>query len=155
MTAIYDQALTAVRDAIAGITMTRIQASEIVVRKLPSDQTFWHRGITVSPDTSRIDDAEPALGTNERDMIGYPCVVTMVDGTGHGWADNISNIADWQQTIRRTFHNKRLSGLSETGSSRVTCKVTSGKLADKKQYPENLDVSQLVVWVWMLEKRSN
>ena len=155
MTAIYDQALTAVRDTIAGLTLTRIATNEMVVRKLPANPSMWNRGITVSPESSRIDDAEPSESTNERDMMGYPCIVTMVDGTGQGWADNISNITQWQQNIRRAFHNKRISGLSETGSNHVICKVTHNKLADPKAYPENLDVSQLIVWVWVLEIRSN
>ena len=155
MTALYEQALNAVRYAISILDLPRIAPDEVVVRKLPADNAMWNRGITISPDSSRIDDSEPAESTNERDMLGYPCVITIVDGTGRGWSEGITNVTEWQQKIRRTFHNKRLSAMHETGSNHVICKVPHDHLVDKKAYPANLDVSQMIVWVWMLEKRTN
>ena len=152
--AVYRQALDAVVTTIQALSLTDIPSDEIVVRKRPWDDRDTHVGITVWPNTERIDDWTPAEGTNNRDMVGYPCVVTMITGTSRGWDENLTKITTWRQTIRRAFHNQRLDGVSETGTNRVICKVEHEAPTIPKEYVKNRDASQLVVWCWFLEKRT-
>jgi hypothetical protein len=153
--AVYKTTLDAVVTAIQNLSLTGIENAEIVLRKNPWDGDMLHKGITVSWDTERIDDFDTSEGTNERDMLGYPCFITIVSGTGRGWADEIGTITTWRQSIRRAFNNKRLAGTdSITGASRVCCKVKPGGPAIPKQYLKNLNVSQLTVWAWFLEART-
>ena len=151
---LYKQSLDAVVSTLQGLSLSRIENSEIVARKLPWDNTMLHRGITVSWDDEQADGPGPAESTNNRDMVGYPCHITIVEGTGRVWADEIGTISTRRQAIRRAFHNERLSMTGETGSNHVLCKVTHGGPSIPKEYIKNVDVSQMTVWVWWLEKRT-
>lgn len=151
MTAIYDQCLDAVVLAIQNLDLTGINDNEIVKRKAPWDGDRIHRGITVS-----WADPDESDGTTERDDIGYPCVVTFIAGTGRSLTDRIPRIVGWHEEVRRTFHNKRISGVSSTGSNHIICKAMTRAIEVPKQFEkESIDVSQLVVICWFRESRTN
>lgn len=148
--AIYKQVLDNVVTVIQGLSLTNVASSEIVVRKIAWDDQQIHKGITIS-----WDDELEGNGTNERDDWGYPCIVSMVHGTGRGWKEHMGVVATWRETIRRTFHNKRpLSSVSQTGSCNIICTVRHLKPTVPTKYIENYDVSQLVITAWYREKRT-
>lgn len=153
--AIYKQVLDAVVTAIKGLDLTGIEDAEIVLRKVPWDGDMLHKGITVSWDEDKVDWVGNPEGTNERDMVGYPCHVTIVGGTGRGWADEIGTVSKWREDIRRTFHCKRLAGMESVSThQRVICKVGMGGPSIPAEYLKNSNVSQMTIWVWSLETRA-
>ena len=152
---VYQQVMEAIRDDIRALSLDRIEDAEIQVRKVFSNVVFEHRGITITPEVEQNDDVNPIEGTNERDLIGYPCLLTLVDGTGQGWSDNISNITTWRQSIRRAFSNQRLTGISDTGIHPVCCRVQHRQPVVPQQFQENRDIGQMVIWAWYLEPRGS
>jgi len=147
---VFKQALDQVRQIIEDLQLDGIGAGEIKVRKFPWDDTHPPlKGITIS-----WDDEVEGKGTNCRDDIGYPIVVTFVQGTGKGWSDDMSRITFWRETVRRRFLNARLEDVSATGVHPLTCKVRHGKPELPDKYKSNFDVSQIVIVAWFREPRS-
>jgi hypothetical protein len=151
--AIYKQTLDEVVTVIKALDLPGIEDAEVVLRKLPWDGDMLHKGITVSWDEDQVDGVGSMEGTNERDLVGYPCHITLVSGTGRGWGDEMITISDWRQDIRRTFHCKRLS-MTDASALKVVCQVSLGGPSIPKEYKKNLNVSQLTVWAWFLETRT-
>lgn len=147
---VYKQALDQVVTIIKAMDLTGIADDEVKMRKVPWDDTHPPiKGITIS-----WDDEVEGSGTNCRDDIGYPIFVTMVEGTGKGWSDDVNRIAQWRETIRHTFLNARLTNVSATDVSPLTCKVRHGKPELPDKYKKNYDVSQLIIVAWFREPRA-
>jgi hypothetical protein len=121
---------------------------------VPADERLIRRGITITPTQEEIDDSSPAEGTNERDMVSYKFLITMVVGNPHGWEENLETIADWRQRIRRAFHCKRaLTDVTGTTVNQVICKVTHGNFTLSPEYMKNNHASQMMLHCWFLEPR--
>lgn len=149
--AVYKQAMDQVVTILQGLDLEGIADNEIKVRKFPWDDTTPpHKGITVS-----WEEEMEGSGTNCRDDIGYPMTVTLCQGTGKGWSDDMDRITTWRQAIRQRFLNARLDGVSVTGVSPLPCKVKHGKPELPEKYKKNYDVSQLVIIAWFRESRAS
>lgn len=144
---VYSQALDAVVTQIR--TLDLVEDIEVQVRRFHRDETFRIKGITVSWGRER-----EAEGTNERDDIGYPCIVTMVSGRAGGWVEDVTNTTDWRQKIRRLFINKKITGVSDTGTNDIICTVQHLAPDLPRDFEEGYDVSQLIVWCWFRESRA-
>ncbi len=151
--AVYKQALDTVRTTIAGLALAELDTTAMEVRKFPWDERHIHRGITISWDEPR-ESSRYSSATNQRDLIGYPCIVTIVKGTSQGSIIDLNNIATWRQQIYRAFNRKRLTGFVGTGLNHITCNVEYGKPSLPDKYRDNYDVTQLIVWCWFLEPRT-
>lgn len=148
--AVFKQAMDQVVTILQGLNLVGIADNEIKVRKFPWDDGHPpHKGITVS-----WDDEVEGKGSTCRDDIGYPIIITMCQGTGKGWSDDIGRIATWRETIRQRFINARLTGVSATGVNPLPCKVKHLKPELPDKYKANYDVSQLVVVAWFREPRT-
>lgn len=143
------QTAAAIVTAIQALDLEGIQDDEIVARKVAREDTHIDYGITVS-----WEDEREARGTNERDDIGYPFVVTMCQGTSRGATDEMAKLSKWRENIRRTFHNKRLTGISSTGTNVIPCTVQHRDVTVPKEYLASKDVSQLVITAWFRESRT-
>lgn len=147
---VYKQTIDEVVTTIQGLSLTGIESAEVVARKFPWDDTHPPiKGITVS-----WGDEKEAEGTTCRDDIGYPCYVTMVQGTGKGWSDDMDRITQWRESIRRAFHRHRLTTVSATDVNHIICKVLHGDIELPDKYKSNYDVGQLIVMCWFREPRS-
>lgn len=148
---VYKQALDNVVDVIKGLNLDGVADNEVVLRKFPWDDTHPPlKGVTVSWDKER-----EAPGTTCRDDIGYPCFVTMVQGSDKGWTNHIDRITQWRESVRRAFHNQRLLNVSSTGTNHLICKVLHSAIELPDKYRNNFDVSQLLVMCWFRESRSD
>jgi hypothetical protein len=81
----------------------------------------------VGPEQDRAD-----FSTNERDGIAYSCAVLLLGtGTTRGEkATGPATLTGFRRAVRTTFHNKRLTGVSEV----AVCEVAdAGPLVDEKQ----------------------
>lgn len=146
---LYRQALDQVVTVIQGLALSSLENAEIRVGKFTWDNEYTNRGITVEPG-----DEIEGRGTNLRDDIGYPCVVTMVTGTSREWAQNVTLVTGWRQAIRRAFHEKRITIATLDQSNRIICKVLHAPFKVPDQYREHWDAGRLIVWVWFREQRT-
>jgi hypothetical protein len=73
----------------------------------------------------------PDFGTNRQDGIGYPNAVMLL-GTGKSHGEKRlgpTDLTAFRRLVKVTFHNKRLSGVSQV----ALCEVSdSGPLLDEK-----------------------
>ncbi len=146
----YEQTLELVRDGIVNLDLPGLSKSQIKIRKYPWDKNKIHTGITISWD-KEVED----VGTNERDDIGYPCVITMVSGTTGSWNHNVDEITIWRREIFRKFHNRRLLGVVYTGTNNLVCKARHGTVSVPSRWQDKYDVGQVIVTAWFRETRAN
>jgi hypothetical protein len=94
-------------------------------------------------------------GTNERDDTGYRFAVFISAGT---WTSDVYEywpLAIYEQEIRRRFNQRRIGiDLGSTACELATV-AQSGALPDGEEYDEDLDVSILLVTVFVRESRRN
>lgn len=101
-------------DDLENLDVTRIQSMPCVV------------AACVGPEQDR-----PEMSTNLQDGIGYPVVVALfAAGVANGEkSPGVPDVTTFRRVLRTTFHQKRLSGVSQVG----WCEVSdSGPLFDKK-----------------------
>lgn len=139
------QCYSAIVTTIQGLSLNGIQSSEVKLRKVMRDRSHIQRGITVVPQA-----AIEAPGVNERDDFGHGVLVVFVQGTANGYSDDIDRITTWRQSVRRAFHNKRLSGVTES----IGCSVRHGEPFLPKELQGQNDVSALMIRCWTREQRS-
>lgn len=151
--AVYKQAMDAVVTDIKGLSLTHINKVSVEARKFPWDQTYIHQGVSVSWGQVQYGYGDNP-STNERDMLRYPCIVTIVQGTGRGDIDDLNLVATWREEIFRTFNRKRLKISGSTDVNSIICWVEDRHVTLPQQYKKNYDALQMVVWAMFLEPRT-
>lgn len=152
---IGQQAVANVVSVIQALNLRHLSPNEVAIGQVASDERLIRRGVTITPVQEEIDDSSPAEGTNERDMVCYKFLLTLVVGNPHGWTENLDTIAEWRQRIRREFHCKRaLTSVSGTTVNHVICKVTHGQITLTPEYMRNNNASQMMLHCWFLEPRT-
>lgn len=144
----FMKAMEGVRDEIIALALTGLLDSRVAVRRLPHDGEHYFPGITVHP--------LPEIyhtGTNERESVGYGIGVTIVVNNENDSDYLLDRLLLWRQQIRQYFvENPTLTNFS-TGLCRI--KVEHGHVIDwNTLYDRNLDVSSLVIRVYILETRT-
>jgi hypothetical protein len=150
----YLQSLNMVKREIRSLNLTGVRTTEVEIRKFPWDDRIIHKGVTISWDQPKLSDMHYDA-TNARDMILYPCIVTVVKGTSKGWDADMESVAKNAQTIFRWFSRQRkelLPGASEV--NHVTCTSHYGKTTLPDKWKKNYDALQVIVWVANLEPRT-
>jgi len=123
--------LSAVDTVNTALTLT--DCEEVAVRAEPKDGDAFYPGITISQKTE-----SEHRGTNERDDIGYPVLITfVVNNDVDPTEDDL--FATWRQTIRKAFIHKKLSGVTSV----CTCLVEHGPVF--QDVPDHLDVGTMVL----------
>lgn len=174
MASVADSALTVIRDVIRGMGLrynlstdassgVALENVEIVERAVPFDKNLPpHKGITITAvqEHESVDVREGVRlpgGTNNRDDIGHPFLITIAHGTGKGSTEGTAFINHARERIRRTFNHQRLTphGFSVSGVDDCGCTVQTRDtdLRDMEKWQANWNVSQLVVTFWAREPR--
>lgn len=135
---LFRQCLDAVQTVIQDLDLSGISDSDIRVQKLPWQRTQVEPGIFITPITEKLD---PRAGTNARDDIGYGVQVVIVQKSNQSQTDNLTTELTWRQRIRRSFHNKRLSGVTEVN----ICYVEPGAVVLPSLFEEMYDVQSLII----------
>jgi hypothetical protein len=110
--------LTAVRADIQALNLPGLSAANVVVQKVPGDQAqdlpaIRFPCILIAPHATETTD--PLAGTNLRDDVVYPIRITILAADGGDQQFGFQQFLGWRETIRRSFHNQRLtSGLCFT-----------------------------------------
>ena len=152
-TSIFMKSMEAVQTAIQGLGLTGLSSSNVLIHKVPRDldkdmpATSPLPAIIISPRDA--EGADPRAGTNLKDDVVYPIQIVILDQDGQNQTTNFDRYLQWRETIRRTFHNKRLSGVSE-----VTGVVVQPKtIVDPERWIKGQFVSALVLAVTSREAR--
>jgi hypothetical protein len=107
--ALHYRCLLAVQARIRGLSLTGIASANVRVLKLPRylrDKDSLP-GVAVCPVGK-----DPNLGgTNERDDIGYPVLVTTVSAGDQDLETNLPRNLLWRQKIQRALRNQHLAGV--------------------------------------------
>jgi hypothetical protein len=149
---VQKQCEDAVVAVIQTLSLTGLQASEIVARRRPwhvtgSGSVIIHRGITIHP----VEETE-APGTNEREDIGYGVGVTMIVPTNMGLTDGRDTVYAWREAIRRKLYHDVLP-ITLTNGLYLQTKVSHNQLVAPKE-ADAYEISSLLVRCWMREKRT-
>lgn len=148
-TLFQDYLLTTLRAA----DLTQLEDEEIVSRRswLPAPDGPIPYGIVIHPAGNEPE----AIGTNERDEIGYPFYLTMASHADSDMESERDTINSWRQKSRRIFNNVRPTGITETGTSILNSRVRMGTINEKlPKDAYRYDLSRMVVVCWARETRT-
>ena len=91
---IWGECLDAVQTVIQGLSMSGLESSDIVVRKLPWNREAITEGVFIHPVTERY-----GRGTNARDDVEYGVMVTMIKSSNQNLTGNMDAFLLWRQQI--------------------------------------------------------
>lgn len=105
---VFDQCLTAVRNAIVALSLEGIEDADVRKQKLPWDRSKAYPGIFVCPTTERI-----APATNRRNDVGYAVAIAMVRASNQNLTAGMDLFLYWRERIRQALEDQPLSGVDE------------------------------------------
>ena len=142
------QALEAVQTVIAGLSLSGISATGVVVEPDPTDQARTRPFVAVFP--AAPEEVPPDGGDNARDQVIYKFYVALVAGRD---LTNAKLLLKWREQIRQAFHNKRPFSL--TGATLDPITVRTGAPIDRTVWRDlKLAASTLFLDVPTLEVRA-
>lgn len=133
--------------------MTALEDEEIVARRswLPAPDGPVPYGIVVHPAGNEPE----AIGSNQRDDIGYPFYVTMAAHPDSDMEAERDVIGSWRQKIRRSFNHVRPTGITESGTNILNSRARMGSINEKlPKDAYRYDLSRMVVVCWARETRT-
>jgi hypothetical protein len=153
------QILQAVRRRVGELNLDDVR--DIQLQTKPLDESQIRPGAYITPPTKGNGEwATFPAKTNERQVVGYGCQITVVHGTFGEWNGDPSQVTDWQQAVRRKFHDRRTdfdtyevqdAGFNCWGPCKVTPAEFLMELQDERH--ERFDITALVVRVFVIEPR--
>ena len=155
------QILQAVKRRVEELSLDDVR--DIQLQTKPLDEKQIRPGAYITPPTRGNGDWEefPAK-TNERQVVGYGCQITVVHGTLGEWDGDPEQVMDWRQSVRRKFHDHRLNldtyEVQDTGyNCWGPCKVTPAEfqMSEQDDRSERFDITALVVRVYVIEPRTD
>lgn len=153
--AVLHRLLQAVRARIQGLALASILNASVVVRKVPSERNVGAAQAVKYPcvqiaalGAERID---PHQGTNQKDDVGYPILVTLLDKENdQSPTTNLARNLLWREKIIRAFRQQRPVGVPEC----FTCAVEPAAIVDPATWlAQSLWSSSLVLRFTSRESR--
>lgn len=142
---IYYQCMDEVRDTILTLSLSGIADADVRVQKLPWRAQQVAPGIFITPTSESLN---PREGTNERDDIGYPVQVVMIQASNRDQTSNFTRFLLLRQRIRWAFHNQPMV-VPEVH----TCYVEPGAVILPTAFEGQFDVQSLIVRCLSREQR--
>ena len=102
------------------------------------------------------DEEFEASGTLARDWWVYPVYVTLIQARQAGRGASILPVAKFRQICRRTWHNKRISGLTSdlaAGNCHIVAQVKPHSIYVPARYRANRHVTSMLVLATFAEHR--
>lgn len=144
-TSVHYSCAEAIQAKIRSLSLTSIDNSDVIIRKLDSDRgtddgTYSYPMIVIS--TFGIETMPNTGGTNLKDDVIYPVVVTILAADNQDLSTNQNKYLLWRQKINRAFRNQNLSDVDEV----YTVQVQPGPITSPNAFWErNLYHSSLIV----------
>jgi hypothetical protein len=157
------QILQAVKRRVEALNLDDVRDIQLQTKPLTDEQI--RPGAYITPPTKGNGSWETfPKKTNERQIVGYGCQITVVHGSLGEWNGAPDQVMDWRQTVRRKFNDNGLqtdtyeitdSGYHFYGPPKVS--EADYEFSDpdvEKDRMTNVDITALVVRVFVLEPRS-
>tara|TARA_R100000664_G_scaffold34243_1_gene55656 strand:+ start:12141 stop:12869 length:729 start_codon:yes stop_codon:yes gene_type:complete len=144
-TSVHFACAQAVQAKIRSLSLTSIDNSDVIIRKLDSDRgtddgTYSYPMIVIS--TFGVETMPNTKGTNQKDDVIYPVVVTILAADNQDLSTNQNKYLLWRQTINRALRNQNLSDVAEV----YTVSVQPGPITSPNAFWErNLYHSSLII----------
>lgn len=153
-TSVHYRCLTAVQARIIAASLSGMTAANVKVRKLPSDRgmdsddgTYSYPAVIVS--SMGIENQQAGSGTNIRDDVDYPVIVSILAADNQDLYTNHEKYLKWREQINRAFRQQRLSGVTEVHR----CLVQPGPITSPAAFWNNVYHSSLVIRCFSREIR--
>ncbi len=142
--AIHYACLLAVQARLRQIGLEGIHNDDIVIRKMPSDRgtRFELNGtptIVIAP--PGVEGQGDGEGTNERDDVEYPIIVTILRADNQNLETDLNQGLLWRQKINWALRQQRLPGVP----SICKVKMTPGPVIDETGFWNNRYLSSFIV----------
>lgn len=138
--------LLATHARIAALTLAGFAIENLLIRKAPGDrdigsgETYSFPAIQISPGSSESMDA--SAGTNRRDDVIYPVLVTILAADNQNQEQNFSRYLGWRERIARAFRNQPLVGVEEV----YQCEISPQDIVEPQAFwRQNLYSSSLLL----------
>ena len=141
---VYARCLSAVFARVQSLGLGGIAAESIVLREVPWARDFTQGvldlpGIVITPEGA--ESASISAGTNRRDDIGYPILVTLLAADNEQSVDNLRAVLRWREVIARAFRQQRLSDVDEV----IACQVENRPVIGAEAYQKGMLQSALLL----------
>ena len=138
------QCLIAVQARLRMINLPEIDDQNILVRKLPVSRQspFEFNGSTcimVSP--PGVEGQSDSAGTNARDDIAYPVVVTILKKNNQDLIEGLTTELNWRQRINKAFRQQHLPGVNCV----YRVRITPGPIVDQRAFWDGKYHSSFVI----------
>jgi len=130
--------LQAVQARIAALSMTGIDAADVVVREVPTERNVTLPGIIVSPQRSIHSTRD---GTNARDDVTYGVYVAIFAADNQALTANTPKYTRWLQQIAKAFRGQRLSAVTES----ILCSVEPVATVPWGEWTNNLFAGGMLI----------
>lgn len=142
--AIHFACLTAVQARLRLCDLDGIDNEDIVIRKLPSDRgtSFEVNGestIIISP--PGVEGQSDSAGTNLRDDIEYPVIVTILRADNQDLESDLNLGLLWREKINQAFRQQRLPGVPSVYKVRIQ----PGPVTDQAAFWNNRYHSSFII----------
>ena len=102
------QILQAVKRRVEALNLDDVRDIQLQTKPLTDDQI--RPGAYITPPTKGNGHWETfPKKTNERQIVGYGCQITVVHGSLGEWNGAPDQVMDWRQTVRRKFNDNGLA----------------------------------------------
>jgi hypothetical protein len=145
---IHYRCLLAVQARIQGLLLEGIAAENVVLQKLPFLETNASLPRILLSHLGKEDvSSEP--GTNLRDDIGYPVVVSIIAADNLDQQQNASQYLLWRERISQAFRHQRLAEVPEVW----TCRIEPRQVTTSDAFSHNVYHSSLTLRFFSRESR--
>lgn len=143
--AVHYRCLEHAHKAVQLLDLPGLPPGRVYRRKFPSDRStpgdLQPPFVIVSFPVGAVETFEP--GTNDRDDLGYPILVTFAMGSNQDLeaGEDFANFITWRERVMRRFRFQRLDGVPEV----FFCRVEPQLILDADLFfDKNLDVGTIL-----------
>lgn len=150
---VHWRCLNAVVNSVRAMQLAGLQASSVMLLKVPTAVSL---GVAEVPLPSVLvspygpEHMNRLQGTNVRDDVEYPVLVSIVDRDNQDpAANNLAQYLDWRQAIARAFRNQSLPAVPEV----IGCWVEPNAVVQPESWMKGFFHSSLLLWFISREPR--
>ncbi len=145
---IYYRCLLATQARIQSLSLEDIPSDNVVLQKLPHLENSTPLPCILLSHLGS-EDVSSQLGTNLRDDVGYPVVVSMIAADNQDQQQHASKYLLWRERVSQSFRHQRLTDVPEVW----TCRVEPHDVTTSDAFVQNIYHSSLLLRFFSREPR--
>lgn len=130
MTALFETILTTVQSDIRALALTGVASANVTITKSVVTDNRNLPNVQISFPRPEIMKKE--AGTNTKDEVVYPILVTLMDADNQNQTVHFPDYLTWRKRVAAHFRHQPLSGVSEVH----TCHVEPVDVIDEKKWSD-------------------